>query len=168
VLANFSSGGGALKKVFWDVFRVVRMYGSFSVPFINCCLKDGILKQERDFLLSLKYSYESKNKKALKIINARLRTKPSNSMSYLLLFRKLKLLRNLRKNDKADDIYQYLRDNIANISPNVRDFIISELIGHCAMSDLIKNCLGKFHVDGSCLNDSAKVFVEMSTSVKND
>ncbi len=151
-----------MNKAFSNILRVVRIYGSYSRPFINYYLKNDLLKQERDFLLSLKYSYDSKNKKSLKVINARLRTNPNSSIFYLLLFRKLKVLRLSGRQDKADNIYQYLRNNVSNISPNIRDFIISELIGHCSMNELLENCLGKFHVNGSCLNDSAKAFLEIN------
>ncbi len=153
-----------MKELFLEIIHVIKKHGSYSFPFVNYVLENGniFLLQERDFLLSLKYSYESKNRKALKVINARLRTKPNSSMLYLLLFRKLKLLRMLGKEGKADDIYQHIRDNIVNVSPAIREFIISELIGHCALSKSLENCLGKFHVDGNCLSDSAKAFLEIN------
>ncbi len=151
-----------MKDFFLSALDEVKRYGSYSLPIINYSLEQDLTLQKKDFLLSLTHGYAGEYKEALRIIGRRLRTKPGKPVFYLLTMNRLTYLRILGKTERANAIYRSLRNNIKDIPEKVRDFIIDELVGHCALLKLSKNCLGRFSRDGRYLGVSGKIFLDIN------
>ena len=146
---------------FLEVIHIIKTYGSFSKPFLNESLDlFSISNGERAFLNVLRCEYALDYREGLKEIQRGLRKyAPDKNIKFLFCVKKLELLRRFGRYKQAEKVYHRLRKNVSTVSPSIREVIIDEIIGHCSMSDLLKNCLGKFHVDGNCLSDSAKAFL---------
>ena len=149
---------------FLRAIRFIKTYGSFFKPFLNEPLDlFSTSNAERAFLSVLRCEYDLEYQKGLEEIQKSIRKYAYNkNIEFLFLVKKLEFLRRLGRSKQAEKVYHKLRNSVSTVSPNIRSTVIDEIIGYCSMTNLSKNCLGKFHMDGSCLNDSAKAFIEIN------
>lgn len=150
---------------FIRTLRTIQSHGSFSKPFLNANLS-SFVKEERAFIMAVKYEYDSDRRKALREIKDGLRNCRDKNLKYLLMMKFLELARALGKREQANAVYQKLRNSLSDISPSVRDSIIDELIGHCVFTEKDADCVGRFKKEKRTMESSAMVFFEVNIGRK--
>ncbi|WP_036225327.1 hypothetical protein [Mesoaciditoga lauensis] len=148
---------------FLSLLRVIKKHGSFSYPFISYALENlHFSRAEIAWLKSIKYEGMYLYRLAMDEVKNGLSACSDNNLKFLLLSKKLELLRFLGRNKMADRLYARMKKDLSFLSPTVRDIIEVEFTAHRSFFHEEKDCLGKISKENKNFNDSAKAFLEIN------
>ncbi len=160
-ISKYAEDMGTLDYLFLSLIRVMRNHGSFSAPFINWMTKQSLSKGERHFIFSLKKQSANDLNGALDEIKEGLESCSDKNTTYILLMKKLELLRRLGRGKRAKKVYEHIKKDISDISPSIREFFLAELSGYRAFNGE-KEVVRKISVDSDYISKAAKAYLEMN------